>query len=336
MEKKPKKQIHSPQFLYRNKGNVTAQQPLPSEKLSNEPPPPSTLELYNHTLVSLIDTLPAINGFFQIATMDEKQQVKETTAYQESDGTYAELLANQEKSAIDATFNTLEAQKYMVLQLWVKAEDAHGHHILIRRNSAGELLPIPINYRRCLAHNFHSNWMIPRTTRWEGWPQLEQPLDPVIRKLILDSDPHALTAALKAAFNKTVSLSPEEQELFDCKFTHFTANMIMLNRAIQVGLTLKQTLALILPVIDNYAFHFVTAGTLKGGELWPARDRFLQLSNAFVKAWNAGRKWHHFCFDTFEAAIIAEIEAIHALSPEVLFERYFNEIAFELRRSLYL
>lgn len=352
MSKKPKKQIHRPTFLYLDKGNITPKDyQAPSEDLEvkkkqQEAPPKKgrNFEVYNDIIVSLLDRLPTINHFFGVPEVAietlESQEVKSKKAYKESLGTYAEILAaaKTEKQIVDKKLNTLASQKYALLQLWVKAEDAHGNNILIQENSEKELIPIPINYTRCLADDFSNEKNIARTTRWEDWPALQQAPLPEIVHFVTETDPHALAKELKEAFFKLFAseLSDKQKERFEIKFTHFEANLIMVQEAIKAGLTFREIIALILPHIDKYAFNFITGGVLEGGELWPARKRFLKLDTGFLIAWSRAKKWDGFSMNTFKTAIVEQIQQIKKLPPATLYDNYYTEICFELRRALFL
>ncbi|MCB1112704.1 MAG: hypothetical protein H7A37_09850 [Chlamydiales bacterium] len=293
---------------------------------------------YNEYLVYLFDQLPEINGFFNLPkitlTYDEDNKPKTQQEFIQSEGTYLQF-TKEDKEKTDNAFNTLAAQKFAIIQILMKAEDAHALNILISRDANGELIPIPIDYGRSLTHDPNDPTMVPRTTRWETWPALEKPTDPSIIALFDRINPENLVTNLKAAFHKEVN-DPAFEERLDLKLTHLEANLYMIKAAMKKKFTVKQTLALILPAMNKYTFNMVTKGVISGGSLWPARDRYIKLHTSFLAVWNKSLHWRRFKMDTFIEKIEEEVEKVSRLTPEQLHEKYFEEMCYELRRGLFL
>lgn len=305
------------------------------------------LSQYNEHLIDLLDKTPEVNHFFNMVPLafSENDNPSEElgTTYKNSIGSYLTLLLKAEsqgvmKEVIDQGFDIEAAQKFALLQLWVKAEDAHEGNIIIGLSDENTMIPISIDFGRCLSFDMDSPIMLPRTTRWEQWPALECNVETNIKNFILSKDPETLIIKLEDLFFNLYNdeLTSEQQTLFAIKFHHLHANMIMVQEAIREGLTFKQILALILPVIDGEAFDFVTQGLLQGGDLFSARTRYATLKTAFREAWRNSTAQFTFNSDRFRELIRNEINSIKQLPLEQLNERYYHKMCYELRKGLYL
>jgi Phosphatidylinositol 3- and 4-kinase len=304
-----------------------------------------SLTSYNEMIVYLFDNLSNIRNFFNIPLLEEDQLASFENVQEEktSIGTYANLIYEASsqgvnKETLDSGFNIYEAQKFALLQLIIKAEDTHGGNIMIQVNTSNQLVPIPIDFGRCLGNDPHDEHMLPRTTRWEQWPALLYPIDLTIKDFILNLNIDDIVEAVRTEFFRLFSslLSEEQINIFHMKFFHLHSNLVMIQEAVKAGLTIKQMLTLILPVIDSDAFHFVTQGVLQGGELWPARHRFATLNTSFLKAWRRSHQNDSFDKNVFFDCIKKEIIEIKNIPEDLLEKRYFQEMSFELRRGLFL
>jgi len=302
---------------------------------------------FNELIVSALDNLPQVNRFFNlpIAKVSGKNdsEIEITIEQKNCIGTYSDLIKQAElqgmtKDTLDYGLDTLSAQKYALLQLIVKAEDAHGGNIIIIQDPTNHLVPISIEFGRCLGHDPNDERMLPRTTRWEKWPALDLPIDEKLKNFILSLNTEKLVRDLKDAFysNYNSKLTEVQRGFFNIKFHHLHSNILMVQESIKSGLIFKQMIALILPAIDPSTFNFITQGVLEGGELWPARKRFASLKTGFRNAWNHSLTHSKFNYDEFVQRIRGEIEEIKQLSSAELNDLYFKEICFELRRGLFL
>lgn len=304
-----------------------------------------SLTSYNEMIVYLLDNLSKDPNFFNVPLLEESQLASYESVQEEntSIGTYANLIheANSQgvtKETLDSGFDIYEAQKFAILQLLIKAEDTHGGNIMIQVNPKNQLVPIPIDFGRCLGDDPNDEHMLPRITRWEQWPALLYPVDPQIVEFILSIDVTDYIRKVQDEFFRLFQslLTVELKERFHTKFFHLQANLIMIQESIKAGLTIKQMITLIIPEIDDDAFHFVTQGVLQGGELWPARHRFAGLQTSFLNAWNQSYKNNSFDEQQFLDCIKKEIIGIKNTPEDILEKRYFQAMSFELRRGLYL
>jgi len=307
---------------------------------------PREFAIFNNIIASRLDTLPSINHFFSIPevrfTKSSENEIQMKQECQSCLGTYAQLIEQAEskgktKEDLDTILNPKSAQKFAIFSLWIKAADIHGGSILIQKNE-NELTPIPVNYSNTLSWNPTDSNTLIRTTRWEKWPALTMPLDHEVMTFVLDTKPESTAAELKKNFFDEFGedLPEEKKQLFDRKFEHLQANMMMVREGVKADLNLHQIMALILPEIDQKAFDFVTGGLLKGGELWGARERYLQLPTSFIEAWKAATQDGDFSESIFKKIIGEEIRKIKKLNADDLEKRYYHEICYELRRGLFL
>ncbi|MEC7838732.1 MAG: hypothetical protein VX777_01685 [Chlamydiota bacterium] len=351
----PRKKLNLPTSTKRERPNlpkdliINYQSPTEPEVVISEPivsEVDSTIG-FNELLVSQLDNLPQVNRFFNlpIAKVSDKNDNEIEITIEQSNciGTYSELIRQAElqgitKNTLDYGLDKLSAQKYALLQLMIKAEDAHGGNIIILQDLANHLVPISIEFGRCLGHDPNDERMLPRTTRWEDWPALSEPVEDEIKDFILSLDSLKLVKDLKMSFYSKydTKLTENQKDIFEIKFDHLHSNILMLQESIKSGLTFRQMIALILPKIDPSSFNFVTQGVLEGGELWPARKRFASLITGFRSAWNHSIINNKLNQDEFVHRIRGEIEEIKKLSETELEEYFFKEICFELRRGLFL
>jgi len=308
--------------------------------------PLNGFEAYNDLIISQLDRHPLIHNLFGVPEVQiEKTAAKSYSITREKipGELYAVAIkkaqeAGEGKEQLDKRFNVQSAQKYALLQLWIKAEEGHGASTLIQKNPLEELVPISFNHIHCISHDPTDATMLPRTTRWEKWPQLELPVDPQVKEFVLRADPSQIVNDLKTAFliEYKSELTEEQFEWMELKFHHLLANMVTLFDAVNADMNFRQILALILPEINQHSFNFVTQGQMEGGELWPARERYAKLPTAFLSSWGKALHWRRFRIENFRSHMQKEIEKIGRLPKKVLDQRYFNEICFELRRGMYL
>jgi len=291
----------------------------------------------NDFFINVLMHQTGMREFFNIEEVGTEEEVHMAL------GTYDNLIKQAgaqgiAQEVLDHGFDIKSAQNYALLQIYLKTEDAHGENILIRIDQNHHLIPTPLNCSRWLCDDPNSEKMIPRTTRWERWPALNQPICEPIKDFVIDSDPEFLVEQMKLDFLKQCGpyLSDEQKSIFETRFYHLKCNMIMVKEAVSEGLYIKQILALILPVIDDFAFKFVTQGILKGGELWPARKRYISLHTGFRTAWNKAKKEGGRRTEIFTERIRQEISEIKKLPSETLESNYFRELCYELRKGLFL
>lgn len=317
------------------------------EEVEDEIDMMESLSRYNEGIIEILDQFPEIGSFFDIApsnlSSSNLEDEEAELLFSDCIGTYANLIKHAEnqgitKEILDQGFDIQAAHKYALFQIWVKAEDAHGGNILIRLSGENTMIPIPLDFGRCLGYDLENGIMLPRTTRWEKWPALEHRFDDTVKNFIIKQNTQSLIDKLKKLFfgRYSAELSEEQKAIFSVKLQHLHANMIMVQEAMKEGLTMKQILALILPIIDINALNFVTQGITQGGELWPARKRFASLKTSFREAWDCATQLSTFNSELFREKIGDEVREIKKLSLDTLNTLYFPEISFELRRSLYL
>lgn len=300
---------------------------------------------YNELIVFLFDNHPSVNNFFNIPIIEENR-LNSFQFFEEQNtsiGTYSNLISEAaaqgvDKETLDCGFDLFEAQKFAILQLLTKAEDSHGGNIIIQVNSKNQLIPIPMDFGCCLAHNPKDEYTLPRTTKWEQWPALLYPVDDKIVQFLLNLQISGMMTMIRCKFLRSLQreLSTEEIALFEKKFFHLDANLIMLQEAVKMGLTIKKMIALILPVIDEESFRTITQGVLEGGELWPARERFSKMETAFNRAWDAANVYRFFNREEFQRAISKEILSLSKIADGVIEGLYFSEISYRLRKGLFL
>lgn len=317
-----------------------------SDSLPNAPKSPA-LPLISQSITPLINP----NEYF-IQMLMQKDRMREFFNIEEANeegitdqtlGTYGNLMKQAGEQGVtreilDRGFNIKAAQYFALLHIYLKTEDSHGENILIRLDHNHHLIPTSLTFSRWLGEDPNHEKMLPKTTRWEKWPALSLPIDEQIKEFIIKHDPESFVNAMRNDFLDKCAdqLSDEQKNIFELKFYHLKCNMIMVQEAVNQGLLIKQILALTLPVIDNFAFNFVTQGILKGGELWPARKRFATLHTGFKNAWNQAKKEKNAPLQAFTDRIKQEIITVKKIPLEILERDYFQEMCYELRSGLYL
>lgn len=291
----------------------------------------------NDYFISVLMHQKGMRKFFNV------EEVGEEGATQQSLGTYESLVKQAGaqgigQTSIDRGFDIEAAQHYALLQIYLKTEDSHSENIVIRIDQNHHLIPAPLHFTRWLSQDPNNETMLPRTTCWEKWPALSQPICEPIKNFISETNPELFVEQMKLEFLKGCGpqLTKEQKDIFEIRLYHLKCNMIMVKEAVQEGLSIKQILALIIPIVDDFAFNFVTQGILKGGELWPARKRFASLHTGFRTAWNKAKKESDTALPVFKKQIQKELSAIKELSPETLESTYFGNKGYELRKGLFL